>query len=169
MEKKMRKLFIVLGVLILLLVAAVLILPSLVPSSVYKSRIEEQISTSLGRKVDIAGDVKLSVFPTLKAKAKQVTIANADGFTPSYFAKMDTLEAGVKLLPLLSKKVEITKFNLVNADINLTKAKSGDVNWAFGTPEKPSKPAANSGPFRRDGRYADLDLSLGAFSLKNGS
>lgn len=167
----MRKFAIFIGILILAFIAALFILPGLVPASVYKSKIEEQISTSLGRKVTIGGDVKLSVLPVLKAKAQSVSIANAPGFSLDNFADVKTLEARVKLLPLLSKKVEISKFNLVNANINLSKSKTGAVNWVFGAKDteiKPQKPAKTAGPFRRDGRYTDLDLSLGEFALKNG-
>ncbi len=60
----MRKLFTGLIVIIVLLVAAGLILPGLIPASVYKDRITAQVSSTLGRDVQIAGDVKLSVFPT---------------------------------------------------------------------------------------------------------
>jgi len=162
----MRKLLIVVGALILLLIAAILILPSLVPSSVYKDKIEEQISASLDRDVDIQGDVSLSVFPTLRAKADSVKIANAEGFAAADFASMSSLEAGVKLMPLLSKKVEITKFTLIDPVISLEKKANGDVNWAFGAAdEKPAEPAK---AFARDGRYTDLDIALGQFGLRNG-
>ncbi|MCF6221451.1 MAG: AsmA family protein, partial [Robiginitomaculum sp.] len=164
----MRKLLIGLGILAVLLVAAVLILPSLVPASVYKDKITQQVSATLGRDVEIAGDVKLSVFPSLTAKADLVKIANGDGFSNQAFATMDSLEAKVKLMPLLKKQVEITAFTLVNPIISLEKAKDGRVNWAFGD-EKPKPAQQSQGPFKRDGRYADLQISLGTFSLENGS
>lgn len=169
----MRKLFIGLGVLVVLLVAAVLILPSLVPASVYKDKITAQISSTLGRDVQIAGDVKLSVFPTLMAKAYLVKIANADGFSDQAFATMDSLEAKVKLMPLFKKQVEITAFTLVNPTISLEKTKDGQVNWAFGQntegEDKPKPAQKVAGAFARDGRYTDLQVALGTFSLENGS
>ncbi|NNC36537.1 MAG: AsmA family protein [Hyphomonadaceae bacterium] len=163
----MRKIFIGLAVLLAFLIAAVLILPGLVPASVYKSKIEDQISTALDREVEIAGDVGLSVFPTLRARADTVRIANASGFTADNFATMDNLEAGVKLIPLLSKKVEITKFTLINPEISLEKKANGEVNWAFGAPDQDKKVAPTTA-FARDGRYTDLDISLGTFALENG-
>ena len=159
----MRKLLIGLGALLILLVAAVLILPSLVPASVYKDKIQQQVSASLGRDVEIKGDVKFSVLPSLRAKAMAVTIANDEGFSAVPFATMDSLEAKVKLMPLFKKQVEITEFTLVNPVITLEKTKTGKVNWAFGDDEP-----VETDVFARDGRYTDLDISLGTFALKNG-
>ena len=164
----MRKFFIGLGILVVLLVASVLILPSLIPASAYKDKITDQVSSTLGRDVEIAGDVKLSVFPTIKAKAAQVKIANGNGFSDQDFAAMDSLEAKVKLMPLFKKQVEITAFTLVNPTISLEKTKDGRVNWAFGSED--TKPAQKTETaFARDGRYTDLQIALGTFSLENGS
>lgn len=164
----MRKLFIGIGLLITLIVAAILILPSLIPASTYKKTIEQQISAKLGRNVTIAGDVKLSVFPSLSANAQDVTIDNGDDFSASPFISMDSLQANVKLLPLLKKQVEITKFTLVRPKISLEKLKNGNVNWVFGAKSTTAKATTNSDSFLRDGRYTDLQISLGVFNLKDG-
>ncbi len=167
----MKKFIIVFGVLLVLLIVAALVIPSLIPAEVYKSKIEETLSTKLDREVRIDGDVGLSVFPTITAKAEQVSIANAEGFGDEPMVSMEQLDAGVKLLPLLSKRVEITKFNLVNAKVDLVKAADGRVNWAFGgqVEDAPAEPAPDKGPFRRDGRFSDLDISLGKIDLTDGA
>jgi len=164
----MRKLFIGLVVIVVLLVVAALILPSLIPASVYKDKITDQVSSTLGRDVQIAGGVKLSVFPTLVVKADLVTIGNAEGFSNQAFATMESLEAKVKLMPLFKKQVEISAFTLVNPEIFLEKTKDGQINWTFGN--ETSKPTQQvEGAFARDGRYTDLQITLGKFSLENGS
>jgi len=164
----MRKLFIGLVVIVVLLAVTALILPSLIPASVYKDKITDQVSSALGRDVQIAGGVKLSVFPTLVVKADLVTIGNAEGFSNQAFATMESLEAKVKLIPLFKKQVEISAFTLVNPKIYLEKTKDGQVNWTFG--DETSKPTQQvEGAFARDGRYTDLQITLGKFSLENGS
>lgn len=163
----MRKIFIGFIILAIVFLGAVFILTSLIPSSVYKDKIEQQASASLGRDVKIKGDVKLSIFPSLRAKAQTVSIANASGFSERPFASMDSLQANIKLLPLLKKQIEITKFTLINPKISLEKTKNGNVNWAFGDQERPVKPEPEKS-FARDGRYTDLQISLGTFALKNG-
>ncbi len=170
----MRKLFIGIIIIIALLAATIFVLTSLIPASVYKDKITEQVSAALGRDVQIAGDVKLYIFPSLAAKAETVTIANAEGFSDQAFATMDSLKANVKLMPLFKKQVEIKSFTLVNPKISLEKNKDGNVNWVFGdevpkpAQTTPKQAQTDKGAFARDGRYTDLKLSLGKFTLDNG-
>ena len=115
----MKKLLIGVVCLVVLLVAAIVVLPSLVPASAYKDKIETQLSAALDRDVTISGDVKLSVFPVLKAQTGAVQIENADGFTDENLATMEGLDARILLLPLLSKKIEIAQFERTRPVISL--------------------------------------------------
>lgn len=164
----MKKILIILSVLLALLLAGLVVLPSLVPSSVYKENIEQTLSRELVRDVRVLGDVKLRVFPLIKAETGRVEIANPEGFTETDFAAMDGLSARVKLWPLLSKRVEIAAFTLLNPEINLEKMADGRANWVFGEPDVTPAPTAD-GPFKRDGRYSDINPAIGQFSLKNGT
>ena len=167
----MKKVLIGVIVLVILLVIGMVALPSLVPSEVYKEKIQAQLSKELERDVRVIGDIKLSVFPVIQANAGRVEIDNPAGFKDAQFASMDAMSARVKLMPLLSKRVEIAAFTLKNPVINLEKNSSGDVNWAFGDAEaKPVEPEETEEvPFKRDGRYAAVDPAIGKFSLENGT
>ena len=164
----MKKFLIGLIVLVVFLFAAALTLPSLVPSSVYKGTIQTQLTKELQRDVTIDGEVSLSVFPTIRARTEKVTIANAEGFSDAHFASMESLEARLKLIPLLSKRVEIKAFELIDPDINLEKRSDGSANWEFGAQDNAEEPT-DQGPFKRDGRYANLDPSIGKFAIENGA
>jgi len=163
----MRKLLIGSTGLLVLLIAGIAIAPQLVPSSVYKDKIQSTLTRELGRDVTVSGDVKLAVFPTIKARTGRVKIANPDGFTTSAFASMDGLDAKVKLWPLFSKKVEIKSFTLNTPTINLEKNTEGQANWVMGAEKDAS--AKPEGPFKRDGRYANVDPAIGLFSIENGT
>lgn len=165
----MKKILIGFGVLILLLVIGLLALPSLIPSSVYKDAIETRLSEELARDVRVEGDVKLSVFPVIKANAGRVEISNPEGFKSDNFAEMDAMSARIKLFPLFSKRVEIAAFNLKNPAINLEKLANGKANWTFGAETEPAPKPEDSGPFKRDGRYSNIDPNIGAFNLENGT
>lgn len=166
----MRKLFIGLFVLVVVLIAAIAIIPSLVPSEIYKEKIQTQLTKELARDVTIEGDVKVSVFPSIRAKTDRVTIANPDGFEGDVFASMDALNAKVKLLPLLSKRVEISAFELKNPVINLQKKADGSANWVMGTPAQTAPTSKeDAGPFKRDGRFAAIDPAIGRFAIENGA
>ena len=166
----MRKLFIGLFILFILLIGAVLFLPQLVSSSVYKEKISQTLTQQLERDVRISGDVKLSVFPTLSAQTGRVEIDNPDGYKDDLFVSMDGLQARVKLLPLLSRKVEIAAFTLENPVINLEKRSDGTANWVIGDDDTPPENVSESenAPFKRDGRFADIDPQIGLFSITNG-
>lgn len=153
------------GIFVILLLSAIII-PFLIPSSVYKAAIEDQLTNRFGRQVTIAGDVSVSPLPVLKVHTEQVEIENPDGFTAEHFAQMESLYVRIKLLPLLSKRVEISAFELVNPTISLEKQESGEVNWLLGSSD--SNISADQGSFKRDGRYSDLNASIGKFSISEG-
>ena len=166
----MKKLLIGSGSVIVLAIVGIIALPSLVPSSVYKEKIETQLSKELGRSVRVLGDVKLGVFPVIRANTGRVEIDNPDGYSAEHFASMDAMSARVKLLPLLSKRVEITSFTLKNPLINLERKADGQENWVFTEPDEAApKDEAETGPFKRNGRYAQIDPAIGKFTLEGGN
>ncbi|GHA97557.1 hypothetical protein GCM10009069_20560 [Algimonas arctica] len=169
----MRALIIGISLLVVVILGTLFIVPSLVPSETYRTTIQDQLTKELGREVRIEGDVSLSTFPVVKAKTGRASIANPSGFSRDSLASIQGLEARIKLLPLFSKRVEIAQFTLIDPDILLERLPDGQVNWEIGAPsldtettsETPSEP---TGPFKRDGRYAAVDPSLGAFRIENG-
>jgi AsmA protein len=120
-------------------ISALVIAFLLVPTETYKQTIEQQASKALNREVTITGPVKLHIFPSISASANEVTIANPPGFGDSSFAHIDQLRVGVKLLPLFSKRVEITEFILVRPQISLEKNKHGIANWLITSQQKTNK------------------------------
>jgi len=163
----MKKLFIGIVLIIGLLLGAIIILPGLIPASTYKETIESQLAIALGRDVAITGDVKLSVFPVLKAQTGAIEIDNADGFTADHFITMDGLDARIRLLPLFSKRVEVAKFELTKPVVNLEKKADGSVNWTRGNSEP--KAEADTEGFKRDGRFNDYDPKIGRFAITDGT
>lgn len=166
----MKKLgFILIGVIVVLL-AAIIIIPSLVPSSVYKEKIETQLSQELGRDIRISGDVKIATFPVVKAKTGAIEIDNPDGFTNQKFITLNGLDARVKLLPLLSKRVEISRFTLDTPVIHLERNKDGVANWEIGDKTETSAPVEEAAPFARDGSMlTSFDPAISAFKLQDGT
>lgn len=165
----MRALLIGLGLLVVLILGTLFIVPGLVPSETYRTTIQEQLTQELGREVVFQGDVSLSTFPVIKAKTGRASIANPDGFSRDTLASIEGLEARIKLLPLFTKRVEIARFTLMEPDILLERLPDGRVNWEIGTPQSETDITVETPePFQRDGRYAEVDPSLGAFNIENG-
>lgn len=165
----MRKLIIGIGVVILLLIGAFIIIPGLIPSDVYKQKIESQLSKELGRDVTISGDVRVQSFPLIRAKTNGVRIENYEGFSEKPFLAVEELEARIRLFPLLTKRVEIAGFNLIKPEISLERLSDGRANWENLAEDQETETIPEPAtPFARDGRFNSLDPQIEAFNLIDG-
>ncbi len=75
----MKKLLIGLGAIVVLLVAALFVVPPLVPAEIYKEQIATQVRDATGRALDIKGEMSFSLLPDFAIEAGDVTFANAPG------------------------------------------------------------------------------------------
>ena len=128
-----------LGVLILLLVAAIIIVPIVVDPNDYKDRIVGLVEKQTGRQLKIKGDIGLSVFPWLGVKLGAVELGNASGFEAPLFAEMKQLQIRVRILPLLSKRVEADVLTVRGLTVNLERNRDGRANWDDLMKTKPAK------------------------------
>lgn len=165
----MRNVLIGAGVVVAVLVAALFLVPLLIPPEVLKPRVQAAASEALGRPVTIAGDVRVAVLPRIEARAAGVTIANPEGFSQSDFATADELRAALALLPLLARKVEVTEFVLTSPSITLEQKRNGENNWTFGSPEGAGAPKPPGAPFKRRPGALPLEAAFGDVRLVDGS
>jgi AsmA protein len=147
---------------LVLLLAAAIVLPNFIPTEVYRKQIESAGTTSLGRQVKVDGPIRLSIFPRIEARAANASIANPPDFADRPFASIKELRAAVKLLPLLSRRVEIDEFVLVEPDIALVAREDGSNNWTFNPP--PPEPKAEP-----DKPAPAMGASLGDVRIRKGS
>ncbi len=149
----MKKLAIVVGVLVVLLVAALAAVPFFVPMEPVKSRIAEAARDATGRELSV-GDLSLSVFPRIEIDAAEVALANAPGADREHMATVRRLLIRLNVLALLfSREIAVDSFVLVEPEIHLEVDESGRPNWALagGTPMRaepaePVEPEAQPAP-----------------------
>ena len=166
----MKKLLIGLGVVVVLLIAAAVIVPMLIPLERYKSEIQAQVKEKTGRDLRIDGDISLSVFPTLAVSVENVGFANAAGATTPEMATIDRLDVALRLLPLLSQEVAIDHFILEKPIINLEIDPQGRPNWQFDTVEAAAPSTSAGGGAPSGGGGASLsELRLGDVRLVDGT
>jgi AsmA protein len=127
--------------LVLLVVAAAVILPMVVDPNDYKPQIVAAAKDKLGRDLAIEQDLSLTVFPWLGIETGGVRVGNAAGFTEQPFAEIDQLGLKVKLMPLLSQKVEVDTLVVKGLRLNLEKDASGKTNWDDLAGQQEEKPA----------------------------
>ena len=117
---------------IFLFTVTVILLPALINVRQYIPEIEKQISTRIGRTCSLGPDLSLSLFPSVSVSFSDLSIGNPKGFSSDTFMKIDSLEAKIKLLPLLSKQLRISRFVVGGLKVNLERNGDGRENWVFG-------------------------------------
>jgi AsmA protein len=162
-----RLLTFVIGLVVILVLTAIIV-PFLIPESVYREQAQIAASENLGREVILGGNVSLRLLPSVQVQARNVSIANEDGFGDTPFAEMAEMRVGVQLLPLLSRNVVIDEFVLVDPAIRLEQRGSRN-NWSLGSnADDTASTAASEGFVRRPGALP-FDASLGDIRIENGS
>src|SRR5258706_16085273 len=103
MNKALKIVLIVVGVLIVL----VLVIPFLIPVNQFRPTIEEKASAALGRKVEL-GNLSLSLISG-SVSADNLSIGDDPKFSSAPFLTAKSLKVGVAILPLIfSKTLHVT-------------------------------------------------------------
>ncbi len=97
----MKKLFIALLGLIVLLVVAVLVGPSFIDWNTQKGRITAEVERLTGRKLTIDGDLSLTILPAPAFSAARVRFANIEGGSAPSMIELESLDVRVALIPLV--------------------------------------------------------------------
>ncbi|MFK5950630.1 MAG: AsmA family protein [Methylococcales bacterium] len=129
MNRLLKILLSIVALVVTLIVAAIVILPLLITPNDFKPEIQAAVKDATGRDITIEGDLELSVFPWLGISTGKITLSNAQGFSAKNFAEIEESNVKVKLLPLLSKELEVSRIVLKGLVLNLAKNKKGVTNW----------------------------------------
>jgi len=161
--------------LFLLVVAALLIIPKFMDLQRYKPHLEKKVSEATGRSFRIGGELQLSLFPWAGLAFSDLHMGNPPGFQEKDFLSVRAFEARVKLLPLLSKDIQVKRFILEGPRIALEKRADGKGNWEeLGGPseEVPSRPpeAAKAASADKQGQGLPIkDIAIGELAMTDGS
>jgi len=148
----MKIALILVGILLIILIVVVL-LPFLIDLNRYQDRYRPVIEDALNRKVELK-DIRLTIVPRLGARLAGFTVMDDPGFSRQAFASLESLDIGVRLLPLLKGRLEVEEIVLTKPVITVIKNKHGVVNVATlgkGAPAPsgaPSPPGPPEGPLR---------------------
>ncbi|MCZ6886300.1 MAG: AsmA family protein, partial [Alphaproteobacteria bacterium] len=165
----MKKILIGLGALVVLLIAAVLVIPSLIPVDVYKREIIAGIESATGRKARIDGDFKLAILPRVEFVAGKVSLGNAPNGKAKNMVSLERLTVRVAVFPLLSGNLEIDTLVVEKPVISLEVDRLGKPNWQFaatdkGAAAKPTGDAAGGAPGLSGIKLGDVRLVDGRVS-----
>ncbi|GMV62224.1 MAG: hypothetical protein AMXMBFR74_13930 [Parvibaculum sp.] len=120
------------GLLVVLLFAA-LVGPSLVDWNQFREEIEAQASEAAGRPVSIDGDIRFRILPAPHLTLGKIKVGQnpeADSLPSDLnFVTFAEIDGEVALAPLLSGDIEITSVRIVEPEFNLEVLPDGSGNW----------------------------------------
>lgn len=143
MGKLVRYLIYFVGLLIILIIAAVLLVPRFFDPNDFKPQITTLVKEKTGRDIVIDGDIKLSVFPWIGVSLGKVVLNELPVFGNQPLLAIDSADVKVKLLPLISKQVELDRVSLDGLKLNLVRLPNGIANWETLTDNQQSEEANN--------------------------
>jgi len=173
MNKAIKWGLIVCAGLVVLVIAVLLIAPAFIDIRDYKPELEKKVADATGRPFSVGDDLSLSLFPWAGISFSDLRLGNTPAFSEKELVTVKSFEVRVKLLPLISKDIQVKRFILNEPKITLVKNKNGQVNWAQPDDTKDKAPADKTKKESEAGAAeAGLpikDLTIGEFSIKNGS
>jgi len=172
MKNAVKWALIAVGGVVTLIILILLVLPFFVDAEKYKPLLENKVTEMTGRPFSVGGDVNLSFFPFVGVSFSDLHLGNPPGFDATDFIYIKSFEVRVKLLPFLSRDVQVKRFVVKEPQIVLIKSKQGRGNWEFtakntgkSSPEPAQKPTSEKTieglPIR--------SLTVGDFSVTKGS
>lgn len=147
----------IVATLLVLVVAGIAIVAATFDPNDYKGVVTDAFTARTGRRLTIDQDLHLTYFPWLAVETGGVTVGGAAEFggaaTP--FASVRRVAARVKLIPLLSRQVEIGTVELDGLTLNLARDAALRGNWqdlvdslaatdSAAAPAEPGAPAVES-------------------------
>jgi len=150
--------------LITIVIAVAIATPFFLEPNDFKDEISSIVEDATGRKLDIAGDLNISVFPWLGIKTGKLSLGNRKGFQGGSFATIESAQIRVKLIPLLSSKIEMDSLQFSGLNLNLQQLKNGQNNWSD-LITKPSK--SNDTEIKSNAPPKIAALAIGGIAIQN--
>jgi AsmA protein len=136
---------------ILVFLAAVLLAVWLfVNPTYYKGSIVAKVKEVTGRDLALSGDLKLSIFPWVALECGPASLSNLPGFSDAPFLTITHATMRVRLMPLLRRRLEVSRIEVEGLDVHLFKNADGKGNWHGAEPLSGSSASADNPSAERD-------------------
>jgi AsmA protein len=170
MNKAIKWILVIAGSLVALIVIAVIVLPMVIDVDKYKPQIEQRVAAATGRTFKLGGEMKPSIFPWIGVRLSDLHLGNPPGFKEKDFVSVASFEVRVKLLPLLSRNIEVKRFVVNQPVIVLEKQKDGKGGWEdIGqSAEKPSAKVKDKPAPASTGDLPIKGLLVGELAINDG-
>jgi AsmA protein len=115
----------------LILLFAIAIVPVLIPSDTYKSKIYEVAGNYLERKIDIDGKVSVSILPSINLKLNDIKISSLPHEKQPYLVTSNVINVKASLLSLIFGNIKINNIELIEPKIFLETNNKNENNWDY--------------------------------------
>src|SRR5689334_6936102 len=152
------------GVLLLIIVAAGITLRKFDANELI-GPIQQHVRDATGRELTIRGGAELKLALEPKLVIDDVALGNAAWGASPQMLTAKRIEAQVALLPLLSRRVDVVRFALIEPTISLETDGKGNGNWQIGGGQ-----GGGSGATRSPNglAFGDLVISNGTMTYRDG-
>jgi uncharacterized protein involved in outer membrane biogenesis len=133
--------------------------------------VQKKVKDATGRDLTIGG-VHLSLGLAPKVVLDDVHFRNAPWSKEKDLASVKRVEAEVALLPLLQRRFEVVRLNLVDPLITLETNAAGKANWEFAggaQPSSPAVPGAGAAAVLASFGISNLEIENGTVNYSDGA
>jgi len=164
-------LWVVLFVVVVAIGGAVFLMVKVDPNDL-KPQISQKVEDLTGRQLTLSGDLSWRFYPWVGVTLNEFSLSNRPGFTPDNMLQAEYVDVQLKLLPLLSKQIEVGKIKLQAPVINLSVNDKGESNWgdlagAQGAPATTGSPEQDAGAMVGGLVIQGVDISKGEIDWNN--
>ncbi|MBY7995610.1 AsmA family protein [Vibrio fluvialis] len=124
----MKKLFLFVAALLVVVLGAIAALVILVNPNQFKPLLVEQTKKQTGLDLVIDGDIGWQFFPSIGFELGKTELKNPKGFTSPNLFKVDNVGIDVSVMPLFDKQLQIGNIRLDGAEVHLETLKDGRSN-----------------------------------------
>ena len=135
----MKKLLIILGVLMLIIITALVAIPMMFKSELQQMALNEA-NKSVNAKISM-GDFDLSLipnFPKLTVEISDLAVDGINEFEETSLFKAKSITTTLDVLKLYNGDIEIQEVGMSGIDVHVTVLKNGKANYDITIPEDPS-------------------------------
>ncbi|GJL85381.1 MAG: hypothetical protein DHS20C02_11560 [Micavibrio sp.] len=125
----MKRILIAVPSFLVIVLVLLLIGPSFVDWSSYKTQAQDQIKKATGHDAELRGDLQLAILPSPHIMIEDLVVKAPAGSTNENLISLKRLNVNLAFAPLLGGNIVVDSVNLIEPQINLEVLKSGKPNW----------------------------------------
>lgn len=130
----MKRILVLGGTLLALLVAAVLALPYIIPHDFIAGQLKQAVKAETGRILTIGEAPKLVFWPDFAVTLKDVRLSTPPGMYDGQVAQMDEMRIRVEVASLFDRRLDIKELHLIRPKLSLVIDGEGRPNWVLKKP-----------------------------------